>query len=1333
MECDTEALLDVCEQGGLAPRNRGRFPGCVGGCKNTYMEDDGIVCKDCGVIRPLVPGETRGRPEYDKERREKNEQDRREPQQHIEASGTMTRVVWTPPAGNCRACITRAVAVVADNRLAAQFVCKLVAHWKRSGGVADKRKQDLEFIATELQVRMEMCNLNAFNGRANRQALRNEVQTVRNLGDLCSGGSAINEFKRFLRDAFSDVATQDTFKKKVEAAREKCNSLKTRCEKVGKSAEAFLPPHGYRPGTLNPIIKTLLKGEAPNAGTPELNARLKIRAGTRMQTVPESILEAIVEDNRSTEVVRKVVNRLMTSRSVVPLLEAVTKDEATGGLNKRIYQGAVCFPRKTPGKWRWLTAHRLCCDDADCKQTMCLSFAGDSGMENLETMWNVQTRLLGAFAVGLSNRPELGKDEGMRLVEKASKELFLASPFFSRRVSEFVNAASAFMASHDKTLLELVEARKDAKHDLSVQSLAMALGFWLLYFEPCFAPLDALFEDDRADRDSTSVLNAFVRKCTERHEAFRSEKGNATVDAALCYRALQYSIALEKQEDGFEAFAKTTACGAPYPAPPPAIFKKEVDIDRFAKRVSECLELARSSARAGTGHDNALVKAVEKTSLTFDGLMDCVAKNGLPTGCQEETLDDLKTRAEDLAKRDLLKVASAAAERLEASCPGFWGHLWHKVPSLAQDSWSARATGYHPAAGLFKQLDDTPHRYEPDSAEPTRRSGLTLPGVPLSEQDFAPVLLPIGSKDTDEMQKLLDMEVALSVLMHGERIDQPAFVGKRIPEPPSTPSVDIAVARLARAREEERAKMSPREKRQAPPLRASVLKLLEHTGGDKSFPASLLEFCDLLAVRAMQMEIHNAMPSESVHECPVVECANRYFDDPYTRRAEKLHELRLRHEVGRLVREKAGRSDFDPTAWPQSERDHDAHEYYHSGGATIDVYERGLELRATLSGQKRACLNDYTRQVASTAMRGYQLLQCLTGRAWLGEGGDPANTSKATEIGNCIAQGDTTVIESILNAVDEFSRHKTALRDASAGYAESSGTSTRRKGERDCAAFVTQPIHPSFFEGLVWANFDRVSGLIRKEVATVEKDADRNFLVIRSVERSATVECSAKLQREYIERNQKVRNEWNALDDLRKRNLSLIATSLDIKGLTAFDLFCMDGVAAVLAGVHVKESVDPRKLFETTYCRTNNRKTVSETHCNRMFSQLQRWVLALNANRCSLADIPSVYRQPVFVEFLCLVGGYYGTMRERRAAEKIRLARFDFLTRRFATEQRFLDDDVAPPEPAIAEDREDADERARRARARAEAEEQVAASRARDGPRTRQEKRKDLIFTMGGV
>ena len=47
------------------------------------------------------------------------------------------------------------------------------------------------------------------------------------------------------------------------------------------------------------------------------------------------------------------------------------------------------------------------------------------------------------------------------------------------------------------------------------------------------------------------------------------------------------------------------------------------------------------------------------------------------------------------------------------------------------------------------------------------------------------------------------------------------------------------------------------------------------------------------------------------------------------------------------MREKAGRSDFDPTAWPQSERDYDAHEYYHWVEPPIDADERGLELRAT--------------------------------------------------------------------------------------------------------------------------------------------------------------------------------------------------------------------------------------------------------------------------------------------------------------------------------------------------------------------------------------------------
>jgi len=1374
---------------------------CQGGCQTRHrrLTTDGITCEECGAQTPLGFGQSAGRKEFEKEKAEFREKARSDYMQHITVDGTMTRVVHCPPTGNCRVCLTRSIERIAENRVTARFVCELAA--RRKARFDREASEAVESIVKLLTIHTDICKnrryrdgRNALNvpGKAavrevnalvaivydlpnisspdRQHALAPSAPAVCGLEDadsdmeiecvdarnyappesptpvakvVRSEGKTIDRLKKLVREQFESVANEKTFLKKLEVSINACTALQHSHDRVGSAAATFLLDNNTNPGTLDPMVKALTAGTSPGAfgfATPELHSSISIRKSTCVQSIPEAMLESMVEvygAKHTANVVCSLASSVLSHSAIATVIAEHASD-------KRLLKGAVGGTSR-----RLLTSRRMCCDDAGCKRAMCVGLlpfssvvkkpsrsdtcereratggtddgAIESATDSIDAMWTVQTRLLGGFAVCLSKRPDLmAETAAVDLVKKASKELFVSSPFFSRRVSEFVNAATALVTLHDRSLFDTVDGRQAAKHDLSVQSLAITLGFWPKYFQPCFEePLNALFYDDFTQSAVHRSMARFVEVCTLQHASFVKEKGNATVDATLMYRRIQYARMLDKHKDrlGVDRFAKTISVGdysgLPFPTPPPELFKSEVKVDVFAMRVADCLSFTRSSARAGSSRDNALVRMTERTSLSFDALSECTRNNVLgrkyvhhveaglspeayatpdladaengALNRKEESLAEIKTRAANLNTDDLMTFASAAAERVEATIPGFWAHTWRLIPDLALFSaaQTRELAGYHPAAGLFKRLDGTQYQYErgAESSGSTRPSPVEPPDTQqFSTEPFAnpdvqaaiPMRLPTGTRATKAVQELIDMEVALSVLMHGTCTNEPSFVGSVVVDKPSTPEIDRAVSALA----------------QSGTVRTNALKLI-----DQSFLRGLLSFCDSLVTRAMETEIRNSLPSQTRHDCPVMQCALKYFDeDAYARRAYDLHTARLERAVARAVCQKAGPNALDihtidvHACRQRSDRDHEAMEYLASNQAQDDVYEYGEKNRPTYSGQKRACLSKNTVMIASAALNGYRLLTLLAGREWVGKDadvvGDLSATAASVETRLCIETGDsdgTSLTSSILYTLEQFGRQKKSLANKTFGYSESSGARTKVKGHNDTVGFLTRPFHPSFFEGLHWNSFDHLLSSVHSELSRIRSDAVQDFVVVRAIERSAANigEFATASQRRYRasvqtaceERTKEAKAKWGALDPSRKTALEAIAASLTGTQVAAFDLFCMRGVAGFITGALPNpHGADPMELFLSVYCRVTNTKKLTPSKkatCGLLFAKLQHAIVMLNTNRTTLSDVTSFYRHRIFVQFLCEAASEHGTITEQREGLKILSSGFCFLKRTF--------------------------------------------------------------------
>lgn len=1357
---------------------------CPDGCQPQHRQitHEGLLCIECGAVQPLAAGQATARKEYATERVDRGNDVRDEARQHISESAPMTRIVYKVAPGKCRECIVRSVERISYNRIASKFICGLAA--RRKARFETNASSWLKATINKLTTHSSVCKRNAYTDRTNSLNRAgwhavNEIQSlvaikykapersppipmdsvllsaVRVCGmedsdteEMASDSPVMVEhvvlteaeplrsIRASLRHLFSKVQVLADFRKALANALRFCADRIASYNSIGSFAARFMPSVGF-----DPMVQALLRGDVPCFSTPELNSCIRINDSTCLQTAAEHLLEAAVYHfgyDHAKNIVCALASPTLGGTSLANVLSENVCD-------KRLAAGLVTKSRR-------LTVHRrMCCDDPTCKRNMCVglnSFSNDlsknksnipngkhpdsdaqhKGTETLDTLWLVQTRLLAGLAICLSKRADLvSASDAIQLVKAASKEMFLASRFFAIRTSTFVSTATALVGLHGSKLFQDAADRKVVKHELSVQALAIALGFWPKYLEPCFDAIGlAMFEEDTPDA-IRRCMTSFAARWSAQYARFFKEKGNATVDAALMYRRVQYNILLNKHPELADQFAACSGVGSqvpavdffPFPCPPPQLFKSQVNIATFASEVMQCIAFVRNCAISGSSHDNAMVRYTRTTFLDFDALCICSRQNLLgldafhrfeagqaghladhaglaPPDQTSDTLVELKLRAADLNSSDILSLASSAADRIDAIIPNFWTSSWYKIPELAEFPIERTRTrmGFHPAAGLLKRLDNTPYVYE--EARDTTESGLQEPiEFQFASDAFATAavrtrleLIPTCARSNKRIQEVVDMEVALSVLMHGARVNQRSFIGSVVPNGRRASPIDAAVSILARS--------------------DKMVELVDQLYVRK-FLFGLRSFCDSLATKAMEMQLGNAMPSELEDDCPVRRCASLYFEDEsIAKRAFNLHIARLERAVARAVKT-CGRT-----------------EYYASGAAQSDVEAEGD--RPTYSGQKRSLLCKHTATIATAATKGYTIASLLVGREWIVR---PVNcpfdlSMTAIAVQSRLEYGATESFSiELLTTIEQFYRLKRGLNAQSTGYEHSTGAITKPMGVLDTVTFLARPLHESLFEGRFWIPLDAIASTIQREATRVKEDGARDIVVVRAAERAAA-ELGADATPVQIERRRKMhelcakkttelQTRWATLDPARKLAMATIAASLHDTNVTAFDIFCMRGVVAVLVGA--VDGIDASELFTSTYCMLSKTLPTDSTKavCGSLFVDLRRVIVLLNCGRFTLAEIPSFYRHRVVVQFLCEIAAKHGTIQEQTASLKIRTSGFCFLKQ---TAVRFYHDqinDLPPNEPTddeINRTNESHVETLRESlRARDEAEERVADAR----------------------
>ena len=287
------------------------------------------------------------------------------------------------------------------------------------------------------------------------------------------------------------------------------------------------------------------------------------------------------------------------------------------------------------------------------------------------------------------------------------------------------------------------------------------------------------------------------------------------------------------------------------------------------------MKFASNANRANSSQVNQLVRRSEYSDFTYDALLACIRGNRLGVGTYYEAeagqrnLDheqfaaidkpnressDIATavpRAHDICRDNILALADCAADRVECCIPGFWGTTWTGIDKL--ESVTAEQTilelGHHPAGALLKRIDNRHYVH----AGETARDVHVAPAVvlhPLSVPGRAASAAPLRNLQLDCSQRLLDLEVGLSVLMHGVNKVTPPLIGSSVTLKTVKADAEMAIASLLQSKSW-----------------TTVLPMLY----DTNFIAAVVEFCDNAAKRAMEASIQNLAPSHDPENCPVVE------------------------------------------------------------------------------------------------------------------------------------------------------------------------------------------------------------------------------------------------------------------------------------------------------------------------------------------------------------------------------------------------------------------------------------------------------------------------------
>jgi hypothetical protein len=1359
---------------------------CQGGC-DFRLDVEGYSCILCGRASAAAPGETAGRQEHEREQHEYAEQERQT--RFSELNGPMVRIVHDPQLGNCPCCVVRVANSIGEKRTLAvafsawamckrqrfnerqrlvlnNFISKLDAfmkvheedekHYGNAKIISAPGKKAIQELTDLCEPKSEIVPVqpaaDSTSGDATDTEHLPDAVDVPGLEDDDQGapqplqatpvqsrkvseGYAVDSIKKSCADQLQNVSNVTAFMRVLFSIRQRAERYIDRNDEAGSGASLFI--ENAEVGKFHPLLRRQLASDGGHVfSSNRLNKQLSIRKAVHVQTVAESVLEAMAADDESfdhaTAVASKLKNAAVNDNQIAEILCDVSKGEVEDDhghvITKRYCRGAVRYSRdETDGKVTFLKARRMCCDNEDCKQIKCIQ----SGID-IETVWNLHFRMLGSLVCSLKSRSNIAvQNRAVEIAIDAGKELFQQSRFFATRQSTFIGAATALVVRDGSNHFNKEEL-ETLKHDLSVQAIATAIGFWHVYFEPCLKK----FDTDVGGNNN--LMLQFVSTVHERRKSFMSEKGNSQVDAVLMYRRALYMSKSEKstKKDSFASEMSVGDSREKVPHLPSDEFGENVDLNRFADTVANCLSFARDSNLANTSRDNALVRLTESSQLSFDSLLKCVQSNVLGNGAyylaeagQRDLDNDEKSNIErfrpqrsqtlneavsnvrvynrDVGVDNILETVTHAATRVEHAIPGFWKLTWMHVPALASlgNVIVISDAHRHPAGALLKRIDNSNYNFTSSAVQIHEVAAST----PLQNLELHPKNQPVPTRDRslDVVKRNVALETALRLLMHGSSwIYAPVAAVTVLKEKPKC-DVNTAISSVVSGGN----------------WKGALLNMY-----DATFLNSVLDFCDSAVTRLLDIKKANTIEHEDESTCEVLQAAKESLGkDCYAFRARDLHRERLESLLGLKV--KLARDErFTISSKPRDAGFYEKMEYYISNQAQDDLVFDGMYGTPAYPKSKRVCLNVHSELFANAAKAGYDMLTLLIGVQWMDKDFNStliATTRKASYISEAIRGNtlETDQVASILKAVNSFAKQRRALMGRIASYHDSSVD-----GSETCAFIV--PLANWFdnsrrrrwhcmdaAETLVSLEMERIQGLIDRAASPVCHVEDMQlFESVRgsgSRESERQLQYNASLKEHYRQQKLRYEKEYERaklpemppakFEDLtkeqkRRRKVDMIAESLtDVTGL---EVYAMRGVVLYVCGAYEHECegyIEPSKLLLKiflTHFKSNG--AISETTrvtVDYIMSNLVEAMVKLNTQKIAFEDVNCFYRQPVITHFLHEAAARYGTNAEKRAAKQIGDAGFNFMEYKFGhfpeigtikTASRFNDD-----EDCVAEDPEE--------------------------------------------
>ena len=488
---------------------------------------------------------------------------------------------------------------------------------------------------------------------------------------------------------------------------------------------------------------------------------VEIRKGDHRQTPAEWLLAILVAEGHLSLArdYKRLMNDINHSETFDAQIECLNKIE-TALKNVEESNPFRQFERNC-FKYNW------CCTDPACRIKMGIGFASkeqsadNKESDDVDALFNLQTPLLGVLA----------RRVGIEAAKQASKTAFLWSSFCKTRQSHMAAAATALLQLHDRTMFTDDE-RVTAKHDASVNNLALALGFWSVYFAPSF------------DLDMTN-LDSFLHKLQWLRKKFLEEKGNAVIDATLVYRVIQLKY---KRNSSFCKTVRYDDELFKYVRPTESTFRGQTAWNRFRESVTKRLRFTNRTGKAGNAKEwSTHVRQRQTSQMEFDPLVRSIQCNLLGFDSEARHVKDTDEKVTLTSVAPLVnklntkrvdnhfcKLITAAADRLEAIRPGYWKS---NVASYPSDDDVARFRSkfkMHPVVALFKDpitKDDYKCATEwPEESDAIYKDPFQNPDV-VAQLDLMPSL--------PSLHRPLDVELALASLLTG----RPYFKRAARPKP----------------------------------------------------------------------------------------------------------------------------------------------------------------------------------------------------------------------------------------------------------------------------------------------------------------------------------------------------------------------------------------------------------------------------------------------------------------------------------------------------------------------------------------------------------------------